>query len=195
MYYLWEGVRFTSRPDRVVYMGSNLEEQGDILVDLINRSFAENPQDISQYHLIEPGAGIATVATYLARKFPWKSVQAVELRASVLWWGRIRAKMKRVPIGFVQEDIFSYVPPTPAVQYCYLTTPILTKLYKNGSFANSLVLCLTFEIEGVTPVETVSLRSWQKAIRLYDFRTPNGVSWGVESPSKLRWDQYPNRLN
>ncbi|MEI6478063.1 MAG: hypothetical protein WCO52_03690 [bacterium] len=167
IFYLVEGTRY-QKSDRVVYMGSDLGEQGPILEDVVSRYV----KDTEEYELYEPGSGIATVATFLGQRFSWKSIVAVELRTSVYWAGRLRSYLKHrnLPMQWRREDLLSYRPTKPTVVYCYLTGTILDKMYQRGIFRGCLVICLTFEIKGIRPKEIIPLKSWQKEIRVYDFR-------------------------
>jgi hypothetical protein len=170
VFYLIEGIRY-QRSDRVVYMGSNLAEQAGHVKDIVQRHVAE--QGGTQHYLLyEPGAGIATMAIFLASEFKWRKVVALELRSTVYWLGRLRQRLlnRKIKMEWLRRDLFEYQPKSPAVIYCYLTGAILDKLYAQGAFKDSLVICLTFEIKGVQPIEKIPLRSWQKAIRVYDFR-------------------------
>lgn len=159
--FLW-----SRRPGRVIYYGSNLREQGPLLLKIIKKYIP----DTREYCLIEPGAGLGKVAEYLARHLEWADVAAVELGPVILTFGRIRAFIRRAPITFVHQNIFDFETPCPSVVYCYLTSDLLNRLYKNGQLNGSLVISLTFPLTGVRPTETIELKSWQARLLVYDFR-------------------------
>jgi hypothetical protein len=154
------------RPDRIIYHGSDLTEQGRLLSKIMKKYVP----DTSTYFFIEPGAGLGKVAEYMGREFPWKEVIAIEIGPVILFLARLRAWLRRSQVQFIREDIFTFTFPQPAVVYCYLTTPLLDKLYAQQKLQGRLVISLTFPLSVVEPTETISVKGWQKQILVYDLR-------------------------
>lgn len=163
--YFVEGI-LNSRPNRVVYVSSNIKEQGEHVAALI-RKYAP---DTEKYVLVEPGAGLGRMARYLGRRFAWNGVIAVELRYLLTWGGRFAAWRTKAPVRFVQRDIFAWPFPSPAVVYSYLTSDMLGKLHTQGKLDGSLVISLTFPIPGLAAEEEIPLPGWQARLLVYDFR-------------------------
>ena len=164
--YAWETFQMVRRPDRVIYHGSNLREQGPHLETLIRKYVP----DTAAYALVEPGAGLGTVSRYLAQRFPWREATAIEVGPYILGLARMRAFFERSPVRFIKEDMFAYRFPQHSVVYCYLFPVMLQKLKEQGSLDGSLVISLTFPIPECPETEKVPLPSWQKALFVYDFR-------------------------
>lgn len=169
-YFLCEGL-FYNRADRIVYMGSNLKEQKLHLSQIIDLYIGRNTLS---YNFVEPGAGLSKVSLFLGGVYAWKTVSALELRKSVYIFGRIRTFLSKRPPHFryIQGDIFKSSFPTPSCMYCYLSTAILDRMYVENRLNDSLVICLSFPITGITPTEIRKLNSWQKVLYVYDFREP-----------------------
>jgi len=168
--YCWETYLNRSRPDRVVYYSSNLKEQGKVLEAIIKKYITARGEATADYALVEPGAGFAHMARFLAQKYTWREIIAVEIGRVVLLIGRLLSLLRQDHITFIYADIFSYTVPQKSLVYCYLTSAIITRLYQEGKLNGQLVVCLTFTIEGVEPTEEIELKSWQKRIQVYDFR-------------------------
>jgi hypothetical protein len=164
--YLWE-THLNSRPGRVIYHGSNLREQGPVLEGVIRRYLGN---DTASATLVEPGAGLATVSHYLARRFAWKSVEAVELGGYILLIGRLRFLFRRDGVRLVRHDLLTYPIKPGSVVYCYLFPSLITRLYEEGRLDGSLVISLTFPIQDCPPTEEIVLPSWQRRLLIYDFR-------------------------
>jgi hypothetical protein len=161
----------SKRDDRVLYHGSNLREQGALL-DQIIATYLGGPKEIVKYALYEPGAGMATVAHYLAGRYAWKEAQAIEIGPAVLLMGKLRFAFWRgkTAVQWKQENLFDSVYTAPALVYCYLFPKLITRLYREGKLAGSLVVSLTFPIEGLEPTEVFTLPSWQGKLLVYDLR-------------------------
>jgi hypothetical protein len=166
--YLWE-THLNNNADRVLYHGSNVREQGPIILKTLTRYLGN---DSDSYNLIELGAGMATMSYYLSRQWKWKKVEAVEIGPFIIMAGKLRFLFARpkTPVHFVKQNIFTYKIPAKSVVYCYLFSSLVTKLYKEGSLKGSLVLSLTFPIEGIEPTKVIELESWQNRLLIYDFR-------------------------
>ena len=164
--FLFENEISKNRKDRVIYYSSNLKQQGKLLEEVIRKYVP----DVSDYALIEPGAGLGRVSQYLATRFPWKEVIAVECMPVIFTAGRLRNRLLRTRVRFVRRDIFAWDMPKPAVVYCYLFPQLMEKLYKEGQLEGRLVISLTFAIPDVTPTEKVEFKGWQSPLWVYDFR-------------------------
>lgn len=161
----------SKRDDRVLYHGSNLREQG-VLLDQIIATYLGDSEEVAKYALYEPGAGMATVAHYLAARYSWKEVQAIEIGPAILLLGRLRFalwKGKRA-VQWKRENLFESAYVAPALVYCYLFPKMITRLYQEGKLTGSLVVSLTFPIEGLEPTEVFTLPSWQGKLLVYDLR-------------------------
>ena len=96
--FIIEGWKF-QKPDRIFYVGSNIREQGPRVVQVIESYIG----DTEKYTLVELGAGLAFMASFLAYRFKWKSVEAVELGSVILFFGRLRRfLLRKTKIHFVQ---------------------------------------------------------------------------------------------
>ena len=167
--YLWE-CRGNHLANRIVYVGSSVHEQGPLILALVRKYIEEKGENTEDYNLIEPGAGLAIMSTYLTANAKWKSSEAIEIGWVLNLMGRAQAVLKKSPITFYHQNIINYQPKKPAISYCYLSAQILTALFKQGFFADQLVISLTFAIEDCVPTEEILLQSWQKIIYVYDFR-------------------------
>lgn len=171
IFYLLEERSF-HKPNRVVYMSSSSKEIKQSLKEIIQKYIIQKGYQTSDYTVIEPGAGFAFISEWLLSQYAWKSAQAIELRNSIVLLARFRLWLKRVTLlKFSKQDIFEMELQGLTCMYCYLTTPIITRLYNEGKMKNCLVVCVTFQIETVTCTEMIPLKNWQKAIYVYDFRT------------------------
>ena len=168
IFYLCESFAFRSgRAGRVVYMGSDLKFQSEALKKAVDEFVGSEARS---YALVEPGAGIGHVSRFLLKAYPWKSATAIELRPTVFWLGKLFAWRRFAQLKYLRQDLFSYAYAPPSVIYCYLTSPIISRLYREGVFEGSVVICLTFAIEGVQAAKEYPLRGWQRVLRVYDFR-------------------------
>lgn len=189
IFFLWwlgfmgETLRYKG-PDRVLYHGSDLGEQGPILQDIIQRYIGET----KIIPLVEPGAGLAKVATYLEKKFIWSKIIAIELGPFIRWPGQLRAKFMHSKIEWWAEDMFKVDWPKPAVVYCYLFTELMDHLYIQGKLKNCLVISLTFPLTKYEAAEIIQLKGWQKRIYVYDFQD---VKLRQKDESKKKKRQSP----
>jgi hypothetical protein len=183
--YLWETHLNRTKPGRVIYYSSNLNEQGEVLAQLIERYITQRGETTDDYTLVEPGAGFGHVARYLSKRYVWREVQAVEIGPVVLAVGRMYTLFRRDKVKFILADIFSYAMPKKSFVYCYLSSDILDQMYQKGHFRGQLVVCLTFAITGCTPEEEIPLQSWQKRILVYDFRPSDHREKEIAQPKHL----------
>ena len=155
------------RPGRIVYVGSNMARNGGDLTGII-RKFIKKPEE---YVFVELGSGLGFVITFLNQAFSWKRLVAVELSWHYLMLAKVRAKLMRLPSNIVWEraNIFSFTCRDRRVIYCYLSSQILERLYKEDRLKNALVISLTFQIPGLVG-EKFPISGWQEAYYVYDFR-------------------------
>jgi hypothetical protein len=151
---------------RAVYMGSSLKQVGPLLEQII----AKYVPDTAQVSFIEPGAGLGYIARFVARRFAWRQVVAIEITLSIYLLSRLWNAVTRARVTTVRGDVLQYMPPRGAVVYSYLTTAIISRLFREGKLKGCLFISLTFEIEGARPVEVFALQGWQKQVLVYDFR-------------------------
>ena len=157
-------------PGRVLYYGSNIKEQGKVLEEIIQKYILDKKQKTEDYELVEPGAGLALVADYLAKKYAWKKVIGLELGTFIWTMGKIRGFFRHSQVELKKVDLFNYDYPNPAVLYSYLFPSLMDRLYAEGTLKGKLVISLTFPISSIEPTEEFQLKSWQKRILVYDFR-------------------------
>lgn len=162
--FIWEHIQNVRNPNRILYHASATSVLEPLFQGVMKR-YQVDPS----YHFVELGAGMATVALMAAHLQKWQSVRAVEVGPVVRLLGRLRSGFSR-RITWVAADILSYQNPQPSLIYCYLSTNLLNKLHQNGQLTGQLVLCLSFEIQGVEPTEVIELPNWQSPLRVYDFR-------------------------
>jgi hypothetical protein len=167
--FLWE-TRGSRRPGRAVYVGSQLGPLGPLLKGVVERYLGK---ETSGYALVEPGAGLAYVAAYLGREFPWRTVEAVELGRTLALFSWLRTKLfdSGRPMRILCQDILAYRMPERSFVYCYLNDRLLGLMKEKGLFAGQLVVCLTFEIPDETALEVIDVPTWQGKLRVYDFRS------------------------
>jgi hypothetical protein len=170
-WYAWE-VWSSHRPDRTVYVASDIHRHLPALEQVIQRYLEDPSKTPTEYTWVEAGAGLAAVTTRLRSRFPWKDAIAVEVSPTIYLAGRLRTLWQRPAIRWVRTDVLSYTFPQPAVIYCYLFSALTTRLYRQGAFKENLVFCLTFPIEGVGPTEVLPVEGWQQRLYVYDFRSP-----------------------
>jgi hypothetical protein len=173
--YLAESFRY-SGGRHAVYVGSNPNEQGEILLEVVENFIIRRGFNTSDYSLVEPGAGFGYISTYLARRHKWRKVVALEIRPLICLMGNLKSRLtsSKNPVTWLRRDLFGYDFPADCLIYCYLSPSILQELYEKGAFTGQLVVCLTFVIKGPKPSAEYELKSWQMHLRVYDFRTSTG---------------------
>jgi hypothetical protein len=162
--YLWDAWQ-NCRPGRTVYVGSNRKIVCSIVPSILEK-YAIDP---SRFIWVEPGAGMGEVSGCMS-SYPWKEMHALEIGTVLFCTGKLLSILKKWPLHWQKGDVLKMNWPRPAVVYCYLFTEVITRMYKGGQFKNSLVMTLTFPIEGVEPTETIPVSGWQQQIFIYDLR-------------------------
>jgi hypothetical protein len=158
-----------TRRYRVPYVSSPVSQCLPLLRTIITQ-YVPRPE---QTAFIEPGAGLGKVVGSMARDYPWKQVIAVELTLRTYSIGKLWHWLRRSPVQFVRANALSYTYPPGAVVYCYLSTEIMARLYREKRLKGCLIISLTFPITGVKPTEEWPIPDWRKRLMVYDFRTPN----------------------
>lgn len=124
----------------------------------------------ADYHFVELGCGMAKVSRYVNTKYTWKDVVGVEGELVVLTFARLRNFIAKKKIRLVRANLFKIDIPKKSVVYCYLTTPMMDKLYKDGRLFGKLVISLSFQITGVQATEKFSVMGFQQKVLVYDLR-------------------------
>lgn len=155
-------------PGRIAYVPTNRKECLPHLEKIISTAIS-NPE---QYIWIEPGGGVAHVTRSLARRFSWRERIVIDRGFTYLLLARLSDLFAGIKgTRYHWRSVYGYPYPKPACMYCYLSSPILHRLHKEGAFSNALVITLTFPIPGVKPSHTIPLTNWQEQLLVYDFRS------------------------
>jgi hypothetical protein len=176
-------------PDKIVYVSSNLLVVAPILDTIIGKYVSTNSNyatllgkgsvaqienveslDTQSYHFVELGCGMAKVSRYVNQKYDWASVVGVEGEPIVLSFARLRNYFSKKKIRIIRENLFKVELPQRSIIYCYLTTSMMDKLYREGRLFGKLVVSLSFHITGVEPTEEFSVIGFQRRLLVYDFR-------------------------
>lgn len=158
----------TNSEYHVGYLPTNLHTVGPVLIGIIKKYIKD---DIKNYNLVEPGAGMGNVAYFLAQKFTFKKVIAVEDERGLLMVARFRQRFFfKTKIDFIKSNVLDYQIPEKSIVYCYLLSDIVTKMYEKCLFKDKLVITLTFPIKGVEPTENIDVGGFAKKVLVYDFR-------------------------
>ncbi|WP_340201691.1 hypothetical protein [Ascidiimonas sp. W6] len=164
--YMIKELQTMIRADRVVLVSSKINNIKKPFLAVINK-YVTNPQEMN---FVEIGAGYGKVSEMAANVFPWKSILAVEIDSIVIFWNRIKKYFGKTAISYVKSDIFEYMIPQDSVVYCYMSNPVVNRLYKEKAFDGCLVLSLTFAINGIEPIDEFMIKGFQKKLYVYDFR-------------------------
>ena len=155
-----------SNRNRVVLISSRTKYVEKVFLAVINKYVTE-PHEMN---FIEVGAGYAKITKIAALNFKWKSITAVEIDALVVFWIKLKNFFQKLPVTYISSDIFKYKIPKESVVYCYMSVAVLNALYKASAFDGSLLLSLSFGIEGVEPTAEYKVKGFQKRLYVYDFR-------------------------
>jgi len=140
-----------------------------INLELIN-SIQKYVPNTSSYNFIELGAGLANITQFLASKFTFKKIVAVELDFFTIMGAKFLNLFSKNQVEFVHKNIFDYEVPKKSVIYCYLGNLIMEKLYKTGALKGSVVLSATFSIKDVKYTECIDLPgTFYRKLYVYDF--------------------------
>lgn len=154
------------RKDRVVLVSSKVNQIKYPFLNAIDK-YVANPQDL---HFVEIGAGYAKISELAASDFSWKSVLAVEIDALIVFWNRLKKRFNKSAITYVKSDIFEYMIPQNSVVYCYMSVPVVNRLYNEKAFDGCLLLSLSFAIKDLEPIDEYMIKGFQKKLYVYDFR-------------------------
>jgi SAM-dependent methyltransferase len=156
-----------NRPLRIGYVSSNHAVVIPILKQVVER-YISKPASV---RFVEPGCGLAHISRIIAKTHDWKEVVALDIRHTLVFLARICNLFSKAPVTYHRLNVFDYDYEMGDCIYCYLSTQILDKLYKEGKFSGKLVVCLSFAISDAKPTETIPVSNWQKQVYVYDFRS------------------------
>ncbi|QCX00636.1 class I SAM-dependent methyltransferase [Aggregatimonas sangjinii] len=154
------------KTNQVVLVSSSVNHVKQPLLHAIEH-FKIEPQEMN---FIEVGSGYGKILDLAAKEFEWKSLIAIEIDFLTIMIARFSNLIKRMPITFVHKDIFDYEIPKGSLVYCYMSTPIISRLFDEGAFENCVVLSLTFPIQEIPCSATYDVEGFQKRLFVYDFR-------------------------
>jgi tRNA G46 methylase TrmB len=164
--YMTKELQAMTRDDRVVLVSSKINQIKNPFLKAIDK-YVSNPQELN---FVEIGAGYAKISELAAKDFSWKSVLAVEIDTLVVFWNRLKKRFRKTAITYIKSDIFEFIIPKNSVVYCYMSVPVINRLYKEQAFEGCLVLSLSFAIKGLEPVDEYIIKGFQKKLYVYDFR-------------------------
>ena len=164
--YAYKLLRTMAVSNRAVLISSRPKYVEKVLLTVIKKYVAK-PHEMN---FIEVGAGYAKIAKIAALNFKWKSIIAIEVDILVVFWTKLKNFFQKLPITYVKSDIFKYKIPKESLIYCYMSVSILNALYKASAFDGSLLLSLSFGIDGVEPIAEYKVKGFQKRLYVYDFR-------------------------
>ncbi len=153
-------------PQRVVLISSRIKHIEKVFLMIIKKYV---PNSI-EMNFLEVGAGYAKITKLAVSNFRWKSVVAIELEPLVVCWNKLKNHYYKLPVTYIASNIFKYNIPKGSVIYCYMSVPVLNRLYQEDSFDESLVLSLSFKIPKVEPTAEYAIKGFQKVLYVYDFR-------------------------
>lgn len=124
-----------------------------------------------EYNLVELGCGTANVSNWLLKNFEFKKAIGVEIDFITYFTAKFFSAFRKSKIQFIRKDVLKYDVPKQSVIYLYLRSTIVTQLYIQNKFKESLVFSLTFPIRGIKPSKTVELNNFYDKLYIYDFRS------------------------
>jgi hypothetical protein len=156
-------------PYRAVLISTQTKYINPILTQILN-DFIKNTNNKT---FVEIGAGYSKVTLFMAKNYKWQKILAIEISLFLVYVMRLVNIFKKLPIQYVQANIFNYELPENAVIYSYMSRQIINKIYKQQQLKNCLFISLTFKLQDVTPTRVYDIKKgYQKKIYVYDFR-PN----------------------
>jgi SAM-dependent methyltransferase len=124
-----------------------------------------------EYNLVELGCGTANVSNWLLKNFEFKKAIGVEIDFITYFTAKFFSAFRKSKIQFIRKDVLKYDVPKQSIIYLYLRSTIVTQLYIQNKFKESLVFSLTFPIRGIKPSKTVKLNNFYDKLYIYDFRS------------------------
>jgi SAM-dependent methyltransferase len=124
-----------------------------------------------EYNLVELGCGTANVSNWLLKNFEFKKAIGVEIDFITYFTAKFFSAFRKSKIQFIRKDVLKYDVPKQSIIYLYLRSTIVTQLYIQNKFKESLVFSLTFPIRGIKPSKTVELNNFYDKLYIYDFRS------------------------
>lgn len=166
VYFMYNELTNIARKDRAVLISTGMKKLTPSFQKII-KNFVPNT---SKVDFIEIGAGYSKVARMAAKSFNWKSVVALEVDWFPMLFAKLKNRLNKLPITFIEGDIFDYEAPKSGVIYSYMTNEILNNLHKDHFFDGTLLISLTFGLKDEEPVYLEEIGGFQKRIIVYDFR-------------------------
>lgn len=164
--YAYKLLMTIAMPNRAVLISSRTKYVEKVFLTVIKK-YVTNSHEMN---FIELGSGYAKIAKIAALNFKWKSIIAIEIDGLVVFWMKLKNFFQKLPITYVSSDVLKYEIPKESVVYCYMSVSLLNTLYKASAFDGSLLMSLSFGIEGVEPIAEYKVKGFQKRIYVYDFR-------------------------
>lgn len=149
------------------YLPTVLKKLKKPLANIIQKYYHNKTEQVV---LVEAGAGFGHVAEYLANKYKFKKVLAIEDEFSLFWLAKIYHQCKSTKIQFVKDDVVNFQNPQNSLIYSYLLPDIVTEMYRRGRLKNSILVSLTFSIKDIEPDELINIPNFQQKLLIYDFR-------------------------
>lgn len=153
-------------PYKACLVSTNTRLVSPILSEVIS----DNVSDCRQVTFVELGAGKASISRAVAKCFDFGEVVAVEGDIFTMAQARFLNLFSKSKVKFVLEDIMKYQLKPNSVVYCYLFPRLMNKLFEMDYFKGSLLISLTFSLDGVEPTKVYKVKNFQKALYIYDFR-------------------------
>ena len=175
IYAIWIGYeqwQYMHDPHKMLFLSSTNNQINQKLDDIISKHLTQT----QNYNLVELGCGKAVILKHLAQIYQWKSVTGIEGQKSV--WLQACLNCYLLPklntkqnhnnlvisnqIQLLNQNIFEYKSQKPTFHYCYLGVKLMRELYDKGLFANSIVVSLDYEMQGIEPIEIIELTTNSK---------------------------------
>ena len=137
-FYFFKELWTIAHPKRVVLVSTRVKHVKSIFLKVVK----DYVPDTEKFTFIEIGSGYSQMTRIAAHNFQWKSIEAVELRRSVVILARLRNFFDKYPIDFIVQDIFKHEILKNSVVYSYTSTNIMNKLYQMNRFEGCLVISL-----------------------------------------------------
>ena len=156
-------IRDSLRPDRIVYLSSPVAK--------IKKPVGAIIEDyrLQELPFLEFGSGIGNTARMLA-SLSSHTVDAYEVNTLLnITHTLINCAKNITNINIIKGDIFD-LKPSQSLIYCFLSTTMLTMLYRKGVFEGNIVIVLKFTIEGVEPSRIIEIGGSHAKLSIFDFR-------------------------
>jgi hypothetical protein len=165
-------MRYSFKPNTIVFIptvSSKVTCQVDRIID---QYITQKGKQTEDYYFLEPGCGLANVSHHMGQKYNFKKIIGIELDWLTWQAARVYNWLRRGSMDLHRQNIFEYDwPSQPAVMYSFLSSEILTEMYKRGFLQDKLVISTVFSIKEVESTEKIELPSkFYHSLYVYDFR-------------------------